>query len=319
MNRPYRKRAEILARARQGDDAVEKPLVNMLQTDEFFYWRAAAANLLRPWLNDPPVTQALLGGLSDTNPLVRQMVVQSLGPLVDAGRDDVVTALQPMLQDPYRNVRVAAARLLVATLDTNSPAGKDYLRFLDHVADQPLGQLQIGDFELRRGDATNALVHFQKAAAWDAFSPGIRHELAIVLSQLGHAKQAVQQMQKAVELSPRDAGFHYDLALALNEAGQKNRVIPELEKAVQLDPQLARAWYNLGLARSGRGDDAGANAALVRAESADPDDPRIPYARATVLARMGNLAEARVAARRALELNPGFTAATQLLQQLGAR
>ncbi|HZI32639.1 MAG TPA: HEAT repeat domain-containing protein, partial [Candidatus Binatia bacterium] len=181
MNRPYRHRAETLARARQGDKSAVKPLLQMLQTDEFPYWRAAAANLLQPWADAPEVTKALTGELANTNPLVRQTVVQALGPLVDAGRDNVISALKPMLKDRSRNVRVAAARQLVATLYTNSTAGADYMRYLGHVADQPLGQLQIGDFELRRGDATNALVHFEQAAAWDAYSPGIRHELAVVL------------------------------------------------------------------------------------------------------------------------------------------
>ena len=94
-------------------------------------------------------------------------------------------------------------------------------------------------------------------------------------------------------------------------------MIPELELAVKLDPQFGRAWYNLGLARNAQGDVTGAIEALLRAESADPNDPRIPYARATVLAHQGNLAGARAAAQRALELNPNFTAAADLLRQLG--
>ena len=78
-----------------------------------------------------------------------------------------------------------------------------------------------------------------------------------------------------------------------------------------------RAWYNLGLVRNGGGDNPGALEALARAESADPNDPRIPYARATILGRLGNLSEARTAARRALELQPDFPAAADLLHQLG--
>ena len=60
-----------------------------------------------------------------------------------------MAALQPELMDGSRNVRIAAAHALVATLDTNSPAGRDYLNYLNRGADQPLGQLAIGDFEKR--------------------------------------------------------------------------------------------------------------------------------------------------------------------------
>lgn len=317
MNRPYRQRAQTTARARLGDDAARGPLLTMLAHDDYPYWRAVAANLLQRWVDEPAVARALVAQLRDTNALVRQMIVQSLGPLAEAGRTDMVATVQAQLQDPSRNVRIEAARHLGTTLDTNSAAGSEYLFFLDQISDQPLGQMQAGVFDLLRGNATNALAHFQTAAKWDPYSAGIRHELAIVLSQLGRADEAVTELETAVKLEPRNAEFHYKLALALNEAGAVGRVLPELEEAVKLDPRHARAWYNLGLARSGRGDDAGAVEALVRAESIDPSDSRIPYARATVLARLGRLAEARRAAQRALELAPNDSAARALLQQLG--
>ena len=314
MNRPYRQHAQTVARARLGDDAAGGPLVKMLTTDNNFYWRAVAANLLQRWSGESSVTAALLGELKNPNALVRQMAVQSLAPLAD--RADVAAALQLRLQDASRNVRVEAARVLAATLDTNSLAGSEHLHFLNHLADQPLGQLQRGVFELQRGDVTNALKHFQTAAAWDPYSAGIRHELAMVLSQMGRTRDAVKELEAAVKLAPRDAEFHYKLALALNELGDKEKVLAELEAAVKLDPRHARAGYNLGLARNAAGNAAGAIQALLAAETADPRDPQIPYARATIHAQLGQISEARSAARRALELNPNFTEAAGLLQQL---
>jgi len=317
MNRPYRQRAQIIARARRGEDSARDPLLGLLATNDNPYWQAVAANLLQRWSAEPKVTTALTAQLQNTNALVRQMAVQALAPLAQAGQGDVVAALQPRLQDASRNVRIETARHLAATLDTNSTAGREYIRFLDHASDQPLGQMQSGVFKLMRGDATNALVHFQNAAKWDPYSAGIRHELAVVLSQMGRAGEAVAELEQAVKLAPQDAEFHYKLALALNEVGEAARVLSELELAVKCDPRHARAWYNLGLARSAGGDMLGAVDALVRAESADTSDPRIPYARATVLARLGKTSEAKSAARRALELNPNFAEAEVLLRQLG--
>ena len=314
MNRPYRQHAQAVARARAGDDGAVNSLVTMLTTDENFYWRAVAANLLQRRCEEPSVTAALLGQLNHTNALVREKVVQALGPL--AGRADVNAALQLRLQDSSRNVRVEAARLLTATLDTNSLAGGEYLHFLDHIADQPLGQMQRGVFEFQRGDPTNALQHFQTAAAWDPYSPGIRHELALVLSQLGRTRDAVKELEAAVKLAPNEAEFHFKLALAWNELGATEKVLAELEAAVKLDPHHARAGYNLGLARNAAGNPAGAIQALLAAETADPRDPRIPYARATIHAQLGQINEARQAARRALELNPQSAEAAALLQQL---
>ncbi len=317
MQRPTRERAQIIARARNGEDSSRTNLVRLLQTEEIPYWRAVAANLLGSWAADPKITQALLQGLNDTNPMVRSACVRSLAPLVDDER--VTKAIEPKLADPFRNVRVAAAWTLRATLDMNSPAAEDLKRFMEFNADQPVGQLQLGAFEIARGNLTKALGYFQTAVKWDPYSPGIRHELAIVFSQLGRPAEAVAQLETAVKLAPKDAEFHYKLALALNEVGATDRMLAELEQAVQCDPRHARAWYNLGLARSARGNDAGALAALLRAESADSSDPRAPYARATVLARMGRTAEARQSAQRALERDPNFSAAAALLQQLEGR
>ena len=316
INRLSRQRAEAVVKARQLDDAAVGPLLGMLATNDIPYWQAVAAGLLQPWAGQPEVFKALSGQLANTNPLVRQKVVQSLGALAEAGREDAVATLRPMLQDSSRNVRVETARRLAAVLDTNSLAGRDYLNFLDHVADQPLGQMQIGMFNFMRGDPTNALEHFENAEEWDPYSAGIHHEVAVLLSQLGRIRDAVTELETAVKLAPKDAEFHYKLALACNEAGEKDRVIPELKLAVECNPRHARAWYNLGLAQSGAGDDTAALASLNRAENCQPDDPRIPYARATILARLGRISEAQQAAQRALALQPDYGPALQLLNML---
>jgi tetratricopeptide (TPR) repeat protein len=315
MNRPYRQRAKTIARALRGEDAARPPLLAMLAND-WPYWQAVAAGILRQWIDRPEVTSALLTQLNNTNALVRQAAVQSLGFLAVAGRPDIVQAIQTKLQDPARNVRLEAARHLAATLDTNTLAGSEYLYFLNQSADQPAGQLQIGMFALLRGDPANALAHFETAVKWDPYSADIRQELAVLLSQLGRPAEAVAQLEEGVRRAPKNAELHFKLALALNEAGETGRVLPELETAVACDPRHAQAWYNLGLARSARGDHAGALQALLRAESLAPRDARIPYARATIHAQLGQLNEARAAARRALEIDPNFAPATALLRQL---
>ena len=316
MQRHTRERAQIIARARNGEDSSRTNLVRLLQTEEIPYWRAVAANLLGNWPADRNVTPALLQGLNDTNAMVRSACVRALAPLVE--NETVGKAIQSKLADPLRNVRIAAAWALRATLDTNSPAAADLKHFLEINADQPTGQLQLGAYELARGNATNALHYFETSVKWDPYSSGIRHDLAMVYSQLGLMREAVTQLEAAVKLAPKEAEFHFKLALALNETGDTSRLMTELEAAVTCNPRHAQAWYNLGLARSGQGDDSGALAALVRAESADPSDARAPYARATVLVRMGKLGEARSASQRALELDSNSPAAN-LLQQLGGQ
>jgi len=319
MNRPTRERAQIIARARGGDDSALVGLLKIIKTDPQDYWRAVAARMLEQRVEETPVANALVERLSDTNALVRQSAVESLSALGESMSSDVRAELSQRLEDPSRNVRVAAALFLEPSLDLHSRAGQDLLQMLRQNADQPAGQMQLGSFALVRGDVTNALEHFQTAERWDAFSPEIHQEIALVFSRLGRLEDALKESQQAVKLAPNEAEFHFKLALAWNELGDSAKALAELEAAVKLNPRHARAQYNLGLARYAAGDSTGAIAALLAAEAADPHDPAIPYARATIYAQLGQFEEARRAAGRALELNPQFTEAAKLLSQLQSK
>ena len=169
---------------------------------------------------------------------------------------------------------------------------------------------------MARHDVAGALIHYEKAVAWDSNSPPVRHDLAVVLSMSGKTKEAIEQLEAACRLDPHDAEYQFKLGLAWSEAGNLEKTIAALEQAVRLDPRHARAWYNLGLARNSVGQTDAALDALVRAESAAQGDPQIPYARATILLRLQRIPEARQAAARAVEIDPGFTQARQLLNEL---
>jgi len=314
MERPTRKRAELFARAKNNAPESRTPLLAAAKSEESPYWRAVTFGLLEPWSTRPEVTAALLHGLDDTNALVRASAARSLEAA--NANPSVHERLQKALDDSVRSVRVAAASSLRATLAPESAAGRDFEHYLTVNADEPAGQLQRGIYLFSRNDLTNALVHFQKAVSWDPYSAAIRRELAVALSALNRPQEALDTLKEACRLAPRDAESHYKLALAYNEVNDLQNTIPELTLVTQLDPGHARAWYNLGLARNSLGQTDAALEALSRAESGEPEDPRIPYARGTILARQQRPKEARIALHRALEIDPSFSDATQLLQLL---
>ena len=314
LQRHSRERARVIALARRGDDSVRTNLVALLQTEESPYWRAVSAGLLLNGAGDKAATEALIKGLTDTNPMVRGVCVRTLSAF--AGEEPVAMALRQKLADPVRNVRINAAWALRDSLNTNSRAGRDLLRMLSYNADQPAGQLQIGALDDSRNATKSALAHWQKAVEWDAYSPVLRQTLAVGLSAAGRNAEAIIQLEAAVKLAPKDPESHYRLALACNEMGDLKRTVKELLTTVELEPKFARAWYNLGLAQNAQGDTVSALQSLIRAESAEPLDPAVPYARAMILARLGRNAEAQIALRRVLEIQPAFIAARSLLDQL---
>lgn len=319
MNRGTRTRAQTIARARAGDQSAKADVLRLLTGDDTAYWKAVAANLTDQWLGETDVRAALVGSLVNTNELLRAHAAQALEPLAQAHHPDAESALQKLLDDPVRSVRVNAAWALRGEVDPNSRAGRELEDYLQLNADQPTGQLQLGTLRLAQRDNAAALGHFLKSVEWDPNSAPFHHELAVLYSMMNQPDRARRQLEEAVRLAPNEAEYHYKLALAWNESGDLGQTVSALEKAVQVDPRHARAWYNLGLARNETGDAARAIEALFRAESADARDPRIPYARATIHTQLGDYASARSAAGRALELEPGYGEARQLLNSLSGR
>jgi tetratricopeptide (TPR) repeat protein len=315
-DRPSRTRALTVANARRGDPAARIQLIKLLATEEIPAWQATACHLLERWVMDPEATQALIDQLAHKSPLVREAAVRSLGQQVRANNASVRSAIHPLLEDPIRSVRIAAAWALVDTLDLTTRAGKELVHMLDINADQPTGRMQLAQFATLRGDTAGAIRQMRKAIEWDPNSPPFHHDLAILLSTTGDSAGAVKALRDAIALDPENPEYHYKLALALSESGITAETVAELEKTVKLDPGYARAWYNLGLAKSSMNQPQDAIAALRQGEAADPNDSAIPYARATIHARLGQKNEALTAAALALQLRPDFPEAMQLMQAL---
>lgn len=317
MDRPSRSRAQIIAAARNGDDSARDRLVEMLQGREFPYWKGVATRMLERWIAEPRVAATVNQQTRHTNALVRTAAARTIELLLAAGPTEARAALESLLSDPVRSVRVAAAWSLRASVDLDSLAGTELRQMIEVSADQPGGQLQKGVLALARQNLPGALAHFQKAADWDPGSAPVRHELAVVLSMMGRHPEALDQLQHACRIEPTSAEYRFKLGLAWNEVGSLNQTVAALEETVRIDPRHGRAWYNLGLARNTQGHTDAALEALSRAEAIDPRNPRVPYARATILVRLGRVDEARAATQRALAVQGDYAEAQALLQTLG--
>lgn len=316
MERRTRQRAQVIAKARQGRDEVRDGLLGLLGGDEIPYWKASATLLLERWVQQQPVSGAVIAQTKHEHPLVRSAAARSLEPLVSAGHSGARAAVQSLLDDPRRVVRVAAAWTLRDSVDEQSVAGMDLKHMLEWNADQPSGQMQLGQYHFARRNLAGATNSMETAIRWDPNSPPFHHDLAMVHAAGGDNARAIAKLQDAIKLAPNEAQYHYELGLAWSESGDLDQTISSLREAVRLDPRLARAWYNLGLALNSQGKISEALDALHKGEFAEPGDPGIPYARATILAQQGRKDEARLAAERALQIRPDYTEARQLLMML---
>lgn len=316
MDRNTRTRAFLIADARQGKPEARDGLLKLLPAEPIPAWRASICHLLARWVMEPAVSSGLEKALADPSPLVREAAVRALVPLMRGGGSSIRPAVEKLLDDDSRSVRVIAAWAVSDKLDLNSRAGKELIHQLDLDSDQPLGRMRLSQFAYLRGDAKSAIAQIRKAIAWDKNSAPFHHDLAILLSTTGDTPAAITSLKEAIRLDPQNAEYHYKLGLALGETGNSDVVIAALEKTVSLDPSYARAWYNLGLSYNAADRPADAIRALLKAEAVEPSDATIPYARATIHARLGQRNEALAAARRSLVLRPGDPNASRLIQAL---
>jgi len=163
---------------------------------------------------------------------VRERVARSLEPaLADT---NVLKALNLLLNDPVRNVRVAAAWALRATLDLQSQAGQDLKCWLDLEADQPLGQFKIALFMLSRQQLAEGLKHLQKATAWDPISPPFLCTQAQVQDQLGQLEEALKTLDRAEAAVPDDPHIPYVRAMILRRNGRDAEAKAAVDRALRI-------------------------------------------------------------------------------------
>jgi tetratricopeptide (TPR) repeat protein len=311
MNRRTRSRTTALAKAKRADTDAQAGLQQLLAGDETPYWKASAISLADPWLNTESMRNALSAQLLREHPLVRTTAIRTLEPLI--GSDTGIRAkIEPLLTDPVRSVRVSAAWALRDRLDPQSQPAQELQHMLTINADQPSGQMQLGQYHYARQDLTKALEHMQRAVQWDPNSPPFHHDLAMMHSLRGDPKAAVKSLTEALRLNPKEAQYHYELGLAWSEAGDMLQTIAALREATRIEPRLSRAWYNLGLALNAQKRVDEALSTLAQGAAANPQDPSLPYVRATIYANLGQVQQAREEIFKALNIAPNMPEALEL-------
>jgi predicted CXXCH cytochrome family protein len=310
MESRQRERARVVSGAQRRSPDAGSKLAALITSEDIPAWRATLLQLAGPYLpEEPKLVDLARASLADADANVRSSAVQVLAPL--ASEHD---RLRPLLHDPTRLVRLDAEWALSPELAEASPERKELDAYLAVTADQPTGQLRIGQDLFNRGRAAEAEPHLRRAVAWDPYSAELYHALGVVLDTLDRSADAAGVLWRGAQNLPTDAMLAYQAGLAFAAARKLRDAEMALRESVRREPAFDRGWYNLALllAKSGRPDDA--LAALRKAEELAPNVPDYPYARATILLQQGKNAAGAAALRRVLELDPNHPQARALLR-----
>jgi predicted CXXCH cytochrome family protein len=260
----------------------------------------------------------------DADPEVRAAAADSFDAVPAAQR---LYALAPLLSDPVRAVRIAAARGLSSEpqdqITTLRPAFEtalaEYVAAQDVSLDMPGAQLNLGVVYQNTGRLELAEKHYLQALKIDPDFTAARANLAQFYSSTARNADAERVLTEGLKRVPAIGELQYSLGLLLAEEGRIDEAAAALAKAAGLLPERSRVHYNLGLALQQLGRRPSAEGALLQAQKLDPGDPAICYALAIFYAQGRQQTQALAWAEKVLVLDPANAQARQLVSELHSK
>jgi tetratricopeptide (TPR) repeat protein len=259
--------------------------------------------------------------LSDEDPLVRRAAAEAYARAPPVVRTD----LTPLLDDPIRDVRLAAAQTL-STLPAQSLSEEarrrrdkgieEYIASQRSNADRPESHHNIGVISMELGRASEAEGEFKKALQLDPDFVPASVTLADLYRGLGRDAEAEPVLRAALARLPAAAPVHHALGLWLVRAGRHGEASAELKQAADLAPENAHFEYVYAVAVASAGDRPGALKILDDLLKRHPYDREALFAAAGFAQDLGRSEEAIGYATRLAELEPDDPNVQRFLSEL---
>lgn len=317
--------AQAIAAGRRGAVDAEKQLAQLVDdAAQPGIARATAAALLSAYVGNTSLP-ALRRALKAEDPLIRMGALEATQGLEPAARPALVL---PLLDDPVRAVRIAAARNLSPVPAENLTAPQreavaqglaEYREAQAAQADQPSAHLNLALIALEQSQAAEADRELQIALRLSPqFIPAYVN-LADLRRGQGREKEAEGLLRRAIAIAPEQGSAHHALGLLLVRTKRIDEAIVELGRAADLDPDETRNAYVLGIALNSTGKSEQALAVLRRAHERRPADRAVLFALATISRDVGARDEARAWTAQLLAIDPADANAAGLMRELGDR
>jgi len=263
LNR-QRDRAYALTEAWEENPEAAEKLIALAEAEKIPAWRATYTGLLAPYVRDRKVFEFVREKLHDPSSLVR---TQAAGAAAEVRT--MIPEFDNLLNDPNRNVRIAAARVYaMRSEDVPHPeTATEWKEYLLFNSDRPQQALLLAEKAIRDNEISQAEIWLQRAIALEPVNPELLRQVAIFYSRIGDINRATVLLEKAYSMAPGEAIFPYSLALIRAETAELEKAIQLLRVTTRLDPEFDRAWYNLALALLRNNKPQEARTALDNAET----------------------------------------------------
>ena len=225
--------------------------------------RASALELLAP-VASPPIAGRVLPLLKSSSPLIRSAML-SLFQSAPAGARAKYSG--PLLDDPIRSVRIAAARQVLDVSTENLSA-----------SDQAI--------------VDAAIEEYQASLAAQADFPEIQLNLSRFAERLGNRKVAAQALRAALELDPKLAEAWFRLAQLDIDIGRFDRARLYLEQGIAEVPDAGALYQSLGRVLVQLNEEAAALQAFEQALDRMPTELEMRIEYVSLLSTLGKHREA---------------------------
>jgi len=158
--------------------------------------------------------------------------------------------------------------------------------------DQFTQLMSRGNAFLEKGDSTNAITAYLKAAALAPESLDARLNLANAYLLAGDSRNAIAQCQQVLNLDHNSAAAYYLMGCAYLRANQAEPAVKAFQQSQQIDPAVTALNFQLGLAQE-RLDHI--NEAITEFETVarfEPDHTSVHYQLSRLYQRAGRTADA---------------------------
>jgi tetratricopeptide (TPR) repeat protein len=192
----------------------------------------------------------------------------------------------------------------------------DYIASLQHDADWPAANVNLGNLYLRQGDAEKAIAAYERALELDAQFAGAYVNLADVYRALDQDDKGEQILRRGLEQLPQAADLHHVLGLLLVRKADTAAAVAELEVAVQLSPDSVRYTYVYAVALHSTGQTDKAIKVLREADVRLPNTPDILGTLVSLYREAGDMSAALVYARKLAVALPDDSGVKRLVLEL---
>lgn len=241
---------------------------------------------------------------------VRYRAVRSLA---NFPKDSWINEIGPLLSDPIRAVRIAAADLFIMLPAQQRPvkfnssfisANKELKNYLTYQSDFSVGNIMLGDYYLKIKNYKNAEFFYLRGLKKDDKMNYALLNLSTVYNALGQNNEAILTLNKAINNDPKNDRIYYNLALIYNEIGDKKEAERNFRLAVNLNTKNPRVYYNYGLILFQSNKHKSAVDILIKGIKNAPNSPEIYYALTYIYIQTNKIYDAKQSALILKKLDP---------------